>query len=72
MPDRLDSNAVKIIEIMGVSTKSYEEAVDHAVAKAAESINGITNVEIITQTATVRDGNVVRYEATVKLSFVVR
>ncbi len=72
MPDRLDSNAVKIIEIMGVSTKSYEEAVDHAVAKAAESINGITNVEIIKQTATVRDGNVVRYEATVKLSFVVR
>jgi len=72
MSDRLDSNAVKIIEIMGVSTKSYEEALDHAVAKAAESINGITNVEIVKQSATVRDGKVVRYEATVKLSFVVR
>jgi len=72
MPDRLDSNAVKIIEIMGVSTKSYEEALDHAVAKAAESINGITNVEIVKHSATVRDGKVVRYEATVKLSFVVR
>jgi len=72
MPDRLDSNAVKIIEIMGVSTKSYEEALDHAVAKAAESINGITNVEITKQTATVRDGKVARYEITVKLAFVVR
>ncbi len=72
MSDRLDSNAVKIIEIMGVSTKSYEEALDHAVAKAAESINGITNVEIVKQSATVRDGKVVRYEATVKLSFIVR
>ena len=72
MPDRLDSNAVKIIEIMGVSTKSYEDALDHAVAKAAESINGIMNVEITKQTATVRDGKVARYEITVKLSFVVR
>jgi flavin-binding protein dodecin len=72
MPDRLDSNAVKIIEIMGVSTKSYEDALDHAVAKAAESINGIMNVEITKQTATVRDGKVARYEVTVKLAFVVR
>jgi len=72
MPDRLDSNAVKIIEIMGVSTKSYEDALDHAVAKAAESINGILNVEVMKQTATVRDGKVARYEITVKLSFVVR
>ncbi|MCL1599635.1 MAG: dodecin family protein [Actinomycetia bacterium] len=72
MPDRLDSNAVKIIEIMGVSTKSYEDALDHAVAKAAESINGILNVEILKHTATVRDGKVVRYEVTVKLSFIVR
>jgi dodecin len=72
MPDRLDSNAVKIIEIMGVSTKNYEDALDHAVAKAAESINGIMNVEITKQTATIRDGKVARYEVTVKLAFVVR
>ncbi len=72
MPDRLDSNAVKIIEIMGVSTKSYEDALDHAVAKAAESINGIMNVEVTKQTASVRDGKVTRYEITVKLSFIVR
>ncbi len=72
MPDRLDSNAVKIIEIMGVSTRSFEDARDHAVMKAAESINGILDVEIMKHTATVRDGKVARYEVTVKLSFVVR
>jgi flavin-binding protein dodecin len=72
MPDRLDTNAVKIIEIMGVSTKSYEDALDQAVHKASESIKGISSVEVIRQTATIRDTKVVRYEITVKLSFVVR
>lgn len=72
MPDRLDTNAVKIIEIMGVSTKSYEDALDQAVHKASESIKGISSVEVIGQTATIRDAKVVRYEITVKLSFVVR
>lgn len=72
MTESLDNGAIKIIEIMGLSTESYEAALDEAVAKAAESINGITSVEITRQTATVRDGKVVRYEVSAKLSFVVR
>ncbi|MCL1593548.1 MAG: dodecin family protein [Actinomycetia bacterium] len=71
MPDRLDTSALKIIEIMGVSTKNYEDALEHAVAKASESIKGITKVELIDQTASVRDGKIVRYEVRVKLWFVV-
>lgn len=72
MSDRIDSSAIKIIEIMGVSTKGFEDALDHAVAKAAESINGITSVDVTRQSATIRDGKVGRYEITVKLSFAVR
>jgi len=72
MPDQLDTNAVKIIEIMGVSVNSFEDALAQAVSKAAESINGITSVEVIHQTASVRDAKIVRYEVTVKLSFIVR
>jgi flavin-binding protein dodecin len=68
----IDTNAVKIIEIMGVSTESFEKALDQAVSKAAESINGITTVKVIDQTADVRDGKVAAYRVTVKLSFVVR
>ena len=72
MPDRLDTNAVKIIEIMGVSPNSFEDALAQAVTKAAVSINGISSVEVIRQTASIRDAKVARYEVTVKLSFVVR
>jgi hypothetical protein len=72
MTDRLDTNAVKIIEIVGVSPNSFDDALAHAVSKAAESINGITSVEVIRQTASIRDTKIVRYEVTVKLSFVVK
>lgn len=72
MTDRLDTNAVKIIEIVGVSPNSFDDALAQAVSKAAESINGISGVEVIRQTASIRDTKIVRYEVTVKLSFVVK
>ncbi|HSJ70594.1 MAG TPA: dodecin family protein [Acidimicrobiia bacterium] len=72
MTEQFDASAVKIIEIMGVSTEGFEDAIGHAVAKAAESINGITSIEVVRQGATIREGSVARYEVTVKLSFTVR
>jgi flavin-binding protein dodecin len=72
MTEQLDTSALKIIEIMGVSSESFADAVNAAVAKAAESINGITTVDVTRQTGTVVDGRIVRYEVTVKLSFAVR
>ncbi len=67
----IETRAHKIIEIMGVSPTGFEDAIDQAVSKASESINGITGVEVIHQAAEVRDGRVVTYRVTVKLSFVV-
>lgn len=72
MTESLDNGAIKIIEIMGVSTTGFEDALDRAVAKAAESINGITSLEVTKQTATVREGRIARYEVVAKLSFIVR
>jgi flavin-binding protein dodecin len=72
MTEALDNGAIKIIEIMGVSTTSYEDALDRAVEKAAESINGIISLEVTGQGATVKDGRIARYEISAKLAFVVR
>ncbi len=72
MPEQITTGAIKIIEIMGVSPTSFQDAVDQAVMKAAESINGITGLEVIHQTAEVRDGAVSSYRVTLKLSFIVR
>ena len=72
MSDYIDSGAVKIVEIMGISQESFEDAVQKAVDKAAESLSGITGVEVVAQTARVEDGRVVQYHATCKIAFAVR
>lgn len=71
MGDYIAKGAIKVIEVIGVSERSWEDAVDQAVAKASESVKGITGVEVVAQTARVSDGKVVQYNATVKLAFVV-
>lgn len=71
MGDYISQGAVKVIEVIGVSEESWEDAVAQAVSKASESVKGITGVEVIAQTAKVSDGTVVQYNATIKLAFVV-
>jgi flavin-binding protein dodecin len=68
----IESGAVKVIEIIGVSEKSWEDAVEQAVKKASESVKGITGVEVVAFTARVADDKVVRYNATCKLAFSVQ
>jgi len=71
MSDYIAKGAIKVIEVIGVSDRSWEAAVDQAVAKASESVKGITGVEVVSQTARVSEGKVVQYNTTVKLAFVV-
>lgn len=72
MGDFIDSGAVKVIEVIGISTEGFEAAVENAVAKASESIKGITGVEVQNLSARVDEGKVVQYRANVKLAFAVR
>ncbi len=72
MTDFIESGAIKVIEVIGVSQKGFEDAVDQAVAKASESIKGIRGVEVQSLNAKVEDGKVVQYRATLKLAFTVR
>ena len=72
MGDFIESGAVKVIEVIGISENGFEDAVNNAVAKASESISGITGVEVQNFSARVNDGKVVQYRANVKLAFAVR
>ncbi len=72
MGEFIEAGAVKVIEVIGISEVGFEDAVQQAVAKAAESIRGITGVEVKRLNARVVDGRVSQYRATVKLAFAVR
>jgi len=68
----IDEGAVKVIEIIGVSEKSFDDAVKQAVEKASQSISGISGVEVVKQGARVDAGKIVQYRAVVKLAFAVK
>jgi flavin-binding protein dodecin len=62
---------VKVVELVGTSKKSWDDAAQQAVAEAAESLRHITGVDLVHQTAHVEAGKIVEYRATVHVAFVV-
>ena len=72
MSDFIDQGVVKVIEVIGISEVSFEDAIQRGVSKASESINGITGVEVQNMTARVKDGKVSQFHANMKLAFAVK
>lgn len=72
MSDFIDQGVVKVIEVIGISEVSFEDAIQRGVAKASESIKGITGVEVQNMTARVADGKVTQFHANMKLAFAVK
>ena len=60
---------IKIIEIMGDSSKSWEAAAEEAVAEAAKTVKNIRSVWIQDHSATVKNGKIDRYRVTCKITF---
>ncbi len=65
------SEVAKVIEVVGKSEQSWEDAVNTAIRVASKTVHNIKGVEVEKMTAKVKDGKIVTYKATVKLVFVV-
>ena len=59
----------KIIELVGTSKKSWEDAAATAVAKASKSLRNLRVGEITKLDMTVEDGKVTAYRARISVSF---
>jgi dodecin len=64
-------SVVKVIELVGTSPNSWEEATKNAVDKAAETLRNITGANILRQNVVVKDGEIIEYRVDLKLAFVV-
>lgn len=60
---------MKVIEIMGDSAKSFEDAVDQAVAAAAKSVDGIKSAWVKDQNVVITNGKVSSYRVVLKITF---
>lgn len=59
----------KKIEVVGTSTKSFSDAVSNGIAKAAQSVHGMSWFEVVEQRGSVADGKVQQYQVTVRIGF---
>jgi flavin-binding protein dodecin len=62
---------VKVIELVGTSNKSWQEAVENAVERAAKTIRNIQGVDVLGWTGKIEGGKIVEYRADVNISFLV-
>jgi flavin-binding protein dodecin len=65
----IKDGAVKVIEIIGISSKSFDDAIQQALSKASKSVKGITGFEVMKHMASVEDGKIKQYKVNLKLAF---
>jgi flavin-binding protein dodecin len=65
----MSDSTYKIIELVGSSPTSWEEAVNNAVTKAAASLRDLRICEVDKLDTKIENGKVVAYRARIKLSF---
>ena len=63
---------VKIVELVGSSPISWEEATKNALAEAAKTIRGIKSIYVKRCNAKVEKNQIVEYRAVVKIAFIVQ
>ena len=62
---------IKVIELVGTSHEGWEDAVQQVVKEASSTLQEITGVDVVHQTALVENGNITEYRATVHVAFIV-
>lgn len=63
------SGVYKIIELVGCSGTSWEDAAREAIETASKSLKDLRIAEVIMQDVTIKDGKVDQYRIRLKVSF---
>ncbi len=65
----MSDHAYKIIEMAGSSSKSSDDAVELAIAKAAKTVRNLDWFEVVETRGHIVDGKVGHYQVKVKIGF---
>ncbi len=60
----------RVTKITSSSTKSFQDAVESGLNRAATTLRNITGLEIVSQKAKVEGGKITEYRATMEVTFV--
>ncbi len=62
---------VKVMELVGDSTKSWDDAIRNAVREASKTVSNISGVEVLNMTANVEDGELVEYKVDIQVAYTI-
>jgi flavin-binding protein dodecin len=62
-------SVAKIIEVVGCSSVSFDDAIKKAIKKASKTIRGISGARILEKNIKIRDNKIVEYRVNMKLAF---
>ena len=65
----MDSSTYKIIELVGTSDKSWEEAAKNAINTASKSLQDLRIAEITKLDLTIEDGKITGFRTRINVSF---
>ncbi len=65
----MPNSAYKVIDVVGTSEASWEDAAQRAIAVAGESLHNLRVAEVIKLDMKIEDGKVVAYRSRLNLSF---
>ena len=68
----MSDNIYKIIEIVGSSETSIEDAIEKAVARASSTIDDVRWFEVKETRGHVENGRVAHYQVTLRIGFTLR
>ncbi len=65
----MSDSVYKIIELVGTSPSSWEEAANNAIKKASETLRDLRIAEVSAMDMHIRDGKIEFYRTKLKVSF---
>ena len=65
----MDDHIYKIIQVVGSSEKSSDDAIRNAIVKASETIDGLRWFEVTELRGDIQNGQVSHFQATLKIGF---
>ena len=65
----MSDSIYKVIEIIGSSTDSWEDAAKKAIARASRSLEKLRVAEVVEQDLKIEEGEVIAYRTKLRISF---
>ena len=67
----MDDHIYRIIQIVGSSDKSVDDAIQRAVARASQTLRNLRWFEVVETRGHIEDGRVQHYQVTLKIGFTI-